>query len=111
MNLNTFIQLYKDFLHEGERKGWTVEVLIEEFGNHLTSIKNIDGIEVQFFIELDLENCVQISDKTNQSSLNYGVIRQEGIGDLFAKEVLEEFHHYCSKNSPNRISTFFIYKR
>ena len=110
MDLNTFIRLYQEFLNESEQKGWTVEILIEEFGNYLTAIKNIEGIEVQFFIELDLENYVQLNDTTNQSMLNYGVIRQVGEGDLFAKEVLEAFHQYWEKHSPKRRSTFIIYK-
>lgn len=110
MDLNTFIRLYQEFLNESEQKGWMIEVLIEEFGNYLASIKNIEGIEVQFFIELDLENYVQLSDTTNQSRLNYGVIRQEGEGDLFAKEVLEAFHQYWAKHSPKQNSIFILYK-
>jgi hypothetical protein len=110
MDLNTFIRLYQEFLNESEQKGWMIEVLIEEFGNYLASIKNIEGIEVQFFIELDLENYVQLSDTTNQSRLNYGVIRQEGEGDLFAKEVLEAFHQYWAIHSPKRNSIFILYK-
>ncbi|MGM0875888.1 MAG: hypothetical protein ACQEWV_14115 [Bacillota bacterium] len=110
MDLNTFIRLYQEFLNESEQKGWTIEVLIEEFGNYLASIKNIEGIEVQFFIELDLENYVQLSDTTNQSRLNYGVIRQEGEGDVFAKEVLEAFHQYWAKHSSKRNSIFILYK-
>lgn len=111
MDLKTFIRLYKEFLIEGEQKGWIIEVLIEEFGNYLAAIKNIDGIEVQFFIELDLENCVSLSGKTNQSMLNYGVLRQQGKGDLFAKEVLESFHAYWAKHTPRRKSSFILYKK
>ena len=110
MDLNIFIRLCQGFLNEGKQKGWLIEVLIEEFGNYLASIKNIEGIEVQFFIELDLENYVQLSDTTNQSRLNYGVVRQKGEGDLFAKEVLEAFHQYWAKHSPKRKSIFFLYK-
>lgn len=110
MDLNTFIRLYQEFLNESEQKGWAIETLIEEFGNYLTSIKNMEGIEVQFFIELDLENYVQLSDKTNQSRLNYGVIRKKGEGDLFAKEVLEAFHQYWAKHSTKRNSSLILYK-
>jgi hypothetical protein len=110
MDLKTFIRLYQGFLNEGKQKGWIVEVLIEEFGNYLAAIKNIEGIEVQFFMELDLENYVRLSDTTNQSRLNYGVIRQEGEGDLFAKEVLEAFHHYWAKRATKRNSSFILYK-
>jgi len=74
------------------------------------SHKNMEGIEVQFFIELDLENYVQLNDTTNQSMLNYGVIRQEGKGDLFANEVLEAFHQYWEKHSLKRNSIFILYK-
>lgn len=109
MDLNTFIRLYREFLKESQQKGWLIEVLIEEFGNYLVSIKNMEGIEVQFFIELDLENYVSLSDTTNQSRLDYGVIRQKGKGDLFAQEVLEAFHAYWAKQ-PKRKSTFIIYK-
>ena len=111
MDLNTFIRLYQEFLNESEQKGWIVEVLIEEFGNYLAAIKNAEGIEVQFYIELDLENCIHLSGTTNQSKLDYGVIRQEGEGDLFAKEVLEAFHQYWEKHSTKRKSTFILYKR
>ena|SRR3954469_10488652 len=110
MNLNTFIRLYQEFLNESEQKGWIIEVLIEEFGSYLASIKSIEGIEVQFFIELDLENYMQLSDTTNQSRLNYGVIRHKGEGDLFAKEVLEAFHQYWAKHSSKRNPTFILYK-
>lgn len=110
MNLSTFIKLYEEFLNESEQKGWIIEVLIEEFGNHLTAITNSEGIEVQFFIELDLENDVQLHDATNQRKLNYGVIRQKGEGDLFAKEVFDAFLHYLEKHSLKRSSTFMIYK-
>ena len=109
MELNTFIRLYKEFLNESEQKGWMIEVLIEEFENHLASIKNVEGIEVQFFLELDLENYVQLSDTKNQSKLKYGVIRQKGKGDSFAKEVLEAFHQYWAKHSTKR-RTFILYK-
>ncbi|WP_338448155.1 hypothetical protein R4Z09_18155 [Niallia oryzisoli] len=109
MNLKAFIKLYQDFLQESEQKGWKIEVLIEEFGNYLASIKNIEGIEVQFFIELDLENSEKLSDTTKQSNLNYGVIRKKGEGDAFAKEVLDAFHEYWSKHSVKR-KTFIIYK-
>ncbi|MEH7418661.1 hypothetical protein V7266_25700, partial [Neobacillus drentensis] len=65
----------------------------------------------QFYIELDLENCVQVNGTTNQSKLDYGVIRDEGKGDLFAKEVLEEFHQYWVKHIPTRYSSFILYKK
>ena len=110
MELNTFIHLYHEFLKECKQKGWMVEVLIEEFGNYLAAIKNSEGIEVQFFIELDLENYVKFSDQKKQSGLNYGVLRQEGVGDLFAKEVLEEFHQYWVKYSQLQKSVLIFYK-
>lgn len=109
MELNTFVRLYKEFLYESEQKGWMIEVLIEEFGNYLAAIKRVDGIEVQFFLKLDLENSVQISDTKNQGKLKYGVIRQKGKGDSFAKEVLEAFHQYWAKHSMIR-KTFILYK-
>ena len=40
MNLNTFIQLYKEFLKECKQKGWSVEILIEDTGDYLTLLKN-----------------------------------------------------------------------
>ena len=40
MNLNTFIQLYKEFLIECKQKEWSVEVLIEDSGDYLTLLKN-----------------------------------------------------------------------
>jgi hypothetical protein len=110
MELNTFVRLYQDFLNESELKGWTIEVLIEEFGNYRSAIKNTDGIEVQFFIKLDQENCVQLNNKKKQSKLNYGVIRKQGKGDLFAKEVLEAFHQYWAKHAAKRKASFFLYK-
>jgi len=109
LNLKTFVQLYQDFLQESKKKGWRIEVLIEEYGNYLSSIKNHEGIEVQFFLELDLENSEKLNETTHQSNLNYGVIRKKGEGDLFAKEVLEAFHQYWSKHSLKR-KTFIIYK-
>jgi hypothetical protein len=110
MDLNTFIKLYQEFLNEGKQKGWVIEILTEEFGSYLASIKNMEGIEVQFFIELDLENCVPLSDTTNQSRLKYGVIRKKGEGDIFGKEVLESFHQYWTKHSSKRNSIFILYK-
>ena len=109
MELNTFVRLYQEFLHECAEKGWMIEILIEEFGNYLAAIKNSDGIEVQFFMKLDLENCVQLSDIKNQSKLQYGVIRPKGIGDSFGKEVLEAFHLHWAKHSSRR-KTFILYK-
>lgn len=111
MDLNTFIRLYQEFLKECASKGWIIEVLIEEFGNHLAAIKNSAGIEVQFYIELNLDNSVQLNNKTNQSNLDYGVIRDSGKGDVFAKEVLDEFHQYWKSHLPNRYSSFIIYNR
>ena len=111
MDLNTFTKLYKDFLRESENKGWITEVLIEDFGNYLASVKNIEGLEVQFFIELDLENYVQLNDTTYQSKLNYGVLRKKGEGEMFAKEVLEAFHQYWTEHSSKRKATFILYKK
>lgn len=102
MHLKTFMNLYKEFLHECEKNGWLVEVLIKKFGNHLAAITSEEGIEVQFFIELDLENYEKLSDQTNQSILKYGVIRQKGEGDIFGKEVLEQFHSYLAKQSAKK---------
>ncbi|WP_071394330.1 hypothetical protein [Bacillus tuaregi] len=110
MNLKTFLQLYEDFLLDGEKKGWTIEILIKEFGNYLASIKNQAGVEVQFFIELDLENSETVTQTMKQSNLNYGVIRQKGEGDAFAYEVLDSFHQYWAKHSLKR-KTYFIYNK
>ncbi|WP_445492690.1 hypothetical protein [Niallia sp. 03133] len=110
MDLNTFIRIFQGFLNESKQKGWMVEILIEEFGNYLASIKNREGMEVQFFMELDLENAVQLSGPTHQSKLNYGVIRREGEGELFAKEVLGAFHQFWAKHSSKRKSFIFLYK-
>lgn len=109
MDLNTFVRLYQEFLNESEQKGWIIKTLTEEFGNYRSSIKNLEGIEVQFFLKLDLENYVKLSDKKNQSKLNYGVIRKQGKGDLFAKEVLEAFHKFWAKQSRKR-RHFILYK-
>ncbi|MGG1398769.1 hypothetical protein ABE288_13300 [Bacillus salipaludis] len=109
MDLNSFIRLYQEFLKESEQKGWVSKVLIEEFGNHLASIKNSEGIEVEFFIELDSGNYKQLTGKTHQGQLNYGVIRQEEKGDAFAKEVLDAFHEYWSKHSSKRKTLLFLY--
>ena len=109
MDLNTFIRLYQEFLNESKQKGWMIEVLIEEFGNYQTSIKNNEGIEVQFFIRLDLENTVQLSDTTHQSRLKYGVIRQIGEADLFAKEVMGAFRQ-CWANHSTKRKSIFLYK-
>jgi len=111
MDLNTFTKLYKDFLTESANKGWTTEVLIEDFGNYLASVKNADGLEVQFFIELDVENSVQLTDTTYQSKLNYGVLRRKGEGEQFAKDVLEAFHQYWKQRSSKRKATFILYKK
>ncbi|MEH7095535.1 hypothetical protein [Neobacillus vireti] len=111
MDLNTFIRLYQAFLKECGQKGWMIEILIEEFGNYLAAITNMDGIEVQFYIELDLENSVQLNGAVNQSRLDYGVIRDVGEADLFAKEVLEEFHQYWVNHIPKRYSSFILYKQ
>ncbi|WML53158.1 hypothetical protein RCG17_28165 [Neobacillus sp. PS3-12] len=111
MDLNTFIRLYQEFLYECMQKGWSTEVLIEEFGNYLTAIKSMEGIEVQFFIELDRENCEKINDKTHQGNLKYGVLREKGKGDLFAKEVLDAFHQYWAKHSHKKKTSFILYKR
>jgi hypothetical protein len=110
MELNTFIRLYKEFLQESKQKGWNIEVLIEEFGNYLTAIKSMDGIEVQFFIELDTDHCEKMNVKTHQGNLKYGVIRQKGKGDLFAKEVLDAFHQYWTKHSHKKKTSFILYK-
>ncbi|PLS01830.1 hypothetical protein [Neobacillus cucumis] len=110
MDLNTFIRLYQEFLIDCEQKGWMVEVLIEEFGNYLAAITNYEGIEVQFYIELDIENCVNVTETTKQSRLDYGVIRDQGGADLFAKEVLDEFHQYWRNHLPKRYSSFILYK-
>jgi hypothetical protein len=110
MDLNTFIKIYQAFLIESEQQGWVIEVLIEEFGNYLTSIKNKEGTEVQFYIELDLENCEKLNDTKNQGKLDYGVIRKQGAGDVFAKEVLDAFHQFWAKNVPSRISSFILNK-
>ena len=109
MKLNTFIRLYQQFLKESEHKGWMIEVLREEFGNYQTSIKNKEGVEVQFFIKLDLENTVQLSETTHQSRLNYGVIRQVEEAELFAKEVMGAFRQCWAKHSKKRKS-IFLYK-
>lgn len=111
MDLNTFITIYQEFLNEGRAKGWMVEILIEEFGNHLASITNQDGIEVEFFIELDLENDVCLSEKTRQTTMDYGVLRKKGEGDFFAKEVLDSFHHYWAKKLSKRSMSFIVHKR
>ena len=109
MNLNTFIDLYKEFLKECKQKGWSVEILIEDSGDYLTLLKNSEGIEVEFYIEIDFENYVQVNDKTNQTRLQYGVIRKEGEGNLFAKQVLDLFHKYLAKRSPKRRSYLIRY--
>ncbi|MDR6998975.1 hypothetical protein [Neobacillus niacini] len=109
MDLNSFIKIYQEFLKESEQKGWVTKVLIEEFGNHLAFIKNREGIEVEFFIELDSENGVQVRDQLHPSRLNYGVIRQDGKGNSFAKEVLDAFNEYWAKHSRNR-NTIHLYK-
>ena len=109
MHFITFIALYKEFLKECKKRGWSVEILIEDTGNYLTLIKNIEGIEVEFYIEVDFENYVQLNDKTNQTRLQYGVIRKEGEGNLFAKQVLDLFHKYLAKRSPKRRSYLIRY--
>jgi hypothetical protein len=38
MNHGHGLVFKRDFKTKGEKNGWTVEVLTEEFGNHLTSI-------------------------------------------------------------------------
>ncbi|MDP4106322.1 MAG: hypothetical protein Q8935_15400 [Bacillota bacterium] len=110
MDLNTFVRLYKGFLHECKQKGWSTEVLIEEFGNYLTAIESMEGIEVQFFIELDKDNCEKINNKTQRSNLKYGVMRKKGEGDLFAKEVLDAFHKYWAKQSHKKKTSFILFK-
>ncbi|OIK13654.1 hypothetical protein BIV60_13715 [Bacillus sp. MUM 116] len=110
MDLNTFIKIYQAFLLECEQKGWQIEVLVEEFGNHLASIKNNEGTEVQFFIELDVENSEKLNDKKNQGKLDYGVLRKQGAEDIFAQEVLDAFHQFWTKNVPRRISSFIVNK-
>lgn len=111
MDFNTFIRLYKEFLQECGQKGWSTEVLIEEFGNYLVAITSMEGMEVQFYIELDLDNSKKINDKTHQSNLNYGVIRKKGAGDIFAKEVLDSFHQCWAKQSHKKRASFILYKR
>jgi len=102
LDLHAFIDLHKLFLQECEQKGWNVEVVIEEFGNYLTIIKNTEEIEVQFFIEVDLEKTKTLNNNKQQCMLDYGVIREEGIGERFAKEVLDAFHSYITKQLPSR---------
>ena len=97
MNLKTFIQLYKEFLLECKQKGWSVEVLIEDTGDYLALLKNDKGIEVEFYIEVDFENHVKVDDTTNQTKLEYGIIRKERDGNVFAKQVLEAFHRLLTK--------------
>ena len=109
MNLNTFIQLYKEFLIECKQKEWSVEVLIEDTGDYLTLLKNEKGIEVEFYIEVDFENHVKLNDTTNETKLEYGVIRKEGEGNVFAKQVLEVFHRHLTKHSQKRRSYFIHY--
>ena len=109
MDLTTFIGLYKDFLQECEKNGWIVEIEVKKFGYNLASITNPDGIKVQFFFEVDLENFEKLTETTNQSILKYGVIRKQGIADLFAKDVLEEFHQHLAKHSPKKNSKLIFY--
>jgi hypothetical protein len=109
MDIKTFMNLYKEFLLQCEQKGWLVEVLVKRFGNHLAAITSQEGIEVQFFFELDLENVEKLTEKTNQSILKYGVIRQKGKGDIFGKEVLEHFHSHLAKHSPKKRNSKLIF--
>lgn len=109
MDLKTFVNKYKSFLYDCEQNNWKVEILIEEFGNHLAAIKNQEGIEVQFFIEVDFQNYEKVSEKTHQSKLNYGVIRKEGIADIFAKKVMETFYQQLASPSSKQKSKILYY--
>lgn len=111
VDLNAFIELHKQFLKECEQKGWNVEVLIEEFGNHLTLLTNTEEIEVQFFIEVDLDKTKTLNNKKQQSMLDYGVIREEGKDEGFAKEVLDAFHSYMTEQLPSRKYIYFTPKK
>lgn len=102
MELQAFVQQYKGFLHECKEKGWYTEILIEEFGNYLALLRNNNEIEVQFFIEVDVESLVKLNEKKRQSLLNYGVIRTKGEGDQFANEILHAFHSYMNRQYPSR---------
>ena len=110
MELNTFVRLYQEFLHECTEKGWMIEILIEEFGNYLAAIKNSDRIEVQFFMKLDLENCVQLSDIKNQSKLQYGVIRPERNRRLIWKRSIRRLSTCIGQNIHRGRKTFILYK-
>ena len=109
MHFITFIALYKEFLKECKKRGWSVEILIEDTGNYLTLIKNIEGIEVEFYIEVDFENYVQLNDKTNQTRLQYGVVRKDQEGNAFAKQVLGLFHQYLARHSSKKRSYMIRY--
>lgn len=102
MELQAFVKLYKEFLQECKENGLYIEILIEEFGNYLALLKNKNGKEVQFFIEVDLENLVKLNEKKRQSLLDYGVIRTKGEGDQFANEILHAFHSYVNRQYPSR---------
>lgn len=109
MDLKTFISLYKNFLHECEQNDWHVTILVKKFGHQLASISNKKGIEVQFFFEIDLEHVVKLSESKNQSMLKYGVIRQKGEADVFAKEVLDAFHQHLAKHQPKQKTKLIYY--
>ena len=109
MDLKTFINMYKNFLQECEKAGWRVTILVKKFGRQLVSITNKEGIEVQFFFEIDLEHVVKLSETTNESMLKYGVIRQKGEADVFAKTVLDVFHRHLVQHQPKQKTKLIYY--
>ncbi len=101
--------MYKSFLHECE-ESWNVEVKVIKFDYQLASITNADGIEVKFFFEIELDQVIKLSETKNQSVLKYGVIRQKGEGDIFAKEVLDHFHCHLAEHTPKHRTKLIYYK-
>ncbi|WP_338469483.1 hypothetical protein R4Z10_11680 [Niallia sp. XMNu-256] len=108
MELKAFMNMYENFLQE-LKESWHVEVKEKRFGYQLTSITNDENIEVQFFFEINLDQVAKISETTNQSVLKYGVIRQKGTGDIFAKEVLDRFHCHLAEHKPKHRTKLIYY--
>ncbi|MBM7660364.1 hypothetical protein JOC85_001131 [Bacillus mesophilus] len=99
MNSKQFVEIYEAFLSECHDKGWTIDIIEPSLRNHIASITNQEGMEVQFTIEVDFDNYQELYGSTKQSMMNYGILKPEGDDDSFAKEVKYAFEAFMERHA------------